>query len=42
MGTHRYKITINAAPQKPITHIYKYDKTDGIELKISKQKAYHG
>ena len=39
MGTHRYKITINAAPQKPITHIYKYDKTEGIELKISKQKA---
>jgi len=39
MGTHRYKITINAAPQKPITYIYKYDKTDGIELKISKQKA---
>ena len=39
MGTHRYKITINAAPQKPITYTYKYDKTDGIELKVSKQKA---
>ena len=39
MGTHRYKITINAAPQKPITYTYKYDKTEGIELKISKQKV---
>ena len=39
MGTHRYKITINAAPQKPITYTYKYDKTEGIEIKISKKKA---
>ena len=39
MGIHRYIITINAAPQKPITYTYKYGNPDGNELKVSKQKA---
>ena len=39
MGIHRYKVTINATPRKPIVYTYKYGNTDGIVINASRQRV---
>lgn len=39
MREYGYTVTLNGTPQKPVSYMYKYGGTDGIVLKVSRQKA---